>query len=154
MNQNFLSLVSRNKRETDLVSIRTEIYFCLFRGHPSWGPSPFSSWLLAQWGNLPRVPSRDSNSGLPYSKPVLYQLSHAAPWTEPSCTLTEPRRTLTEPRRTLNCSEEKSCMGGGYRYVMLLYMKIWCTVSLSQDQMFVHNPSWPFLTMEGWSVKS
>ncbi len=24
-----------NKRETDLVSVRTEIYFCLFRGHPS-----------------------------------------------------------------------------------------------------------------------
>ncbi len=25
---------NRNKRETDLVSVRTEIYFCLFRGHP------------------------------------------------------------------------------------------------------------------------
>jgi hypothetical protein len=27
---------NRNKRETDLVSVRTEIYFCLFRGHPNW----------------------------------------------------------------------------------------------------------------------
>jgi hypothetical protein len=31
------------------------------------------------------VPSRESNSGLPYSKPTRYQLSHAAPY--------EPRRT-------------------------------------------------------------
>jgi hypothetical protein len=30
--------------------------------------------------NLLGVPSRDSNSGLPYSKPARYQLSHAAPW--------------------------------------------------------------------------
>ncbi len=29
--------------------------------------------------NLPVVPSRESNSGLPYSKPTRYQLSHAAP---------------------------------------------------------------------------
>jgi hypothetical protein len=33
--RNFLFLVSRNKRKTDLVSVRTEIYFCSFRGHPS-----------------------------------------------------------------------------------------------------------------------
>ncbi len=25
---------NRKKRETDLVSVQTEIYFCLFRGHP------------------------------------------------------------------------------------------------------------------------
>jgi hypothetical protein len=29
--------------------------------------------------NLPVVPSRESISGLPYSKPTRYQLSHAAP---------------------------------------------------------------------------
>jgi hypothetical protein len=29
--------------------------------------------------NLPVVSSRESNSGLPYSKPTYYQLSHAAP---------------------------------------------------------------------------
>ncbi len=29
---------------------------------------------------LPVVPSRESNPGLPYSKPTRYQLSHAAPW--------------------------------------------------------------------------
>ncbi len=28
--------------------------------------------------HLPVVPSRESNSGLPYSKPTRYQLSHAA----------------------------------------------------------------------------
>jgi hypothetical protein len=28
--------------------------------------------------HLPVVPSRESNSGLPYSKPSRYQLSHAA----------------------------------------------------------------------------
>jgi hypothetical protein len=37
--------------------------------------------------NFPVVPSRESNSGLPYSKPTRCQLSHAAP-------LTEPRRTI------------------------------------------------------------
>ncbi len=36
--------------------------------------------------DLPVVPSRESNSGLPSSKPTRYQLSHAAP-----C---EPRRTI------------------------------------------------------------
>ncbi len=52
--------------------------------HPSfinirWGPSPYlHSCPLSGW-NLPGVPSRDSNSGLPYSKPARYQLSHAAP---------------------------------------------------------------------------
>jgi hypothetical protein len=30
--------------------------------------------------NLPVVLSRESNSGLPYSKPTRYQLSHAAPY--------------------------------------------------------------------------
>ncbi len=44
-----------------------------------WGLSPFLHRLFAQWGNLPVVPSRESNSGLPYSKPTSYQLSHAAP---------------------------------------------------------------------------
>ncbi len=38
------------------------------------------------------VPSRDSNSGLPYSKPMRYNLSHTAP--------EEPHRTL-KPHRTL-----------------------------------------------------
>jgi hypothetical protein len=31
------------------------------------------------WKNLPGVPSRETNSGLPYSKPTHYQLSYAAP---------------------------------------------------------------------------
>jgi hypothetical protein len=31
--------------------------------------------------NLPGVPSRDLNSGLPYSRPARYQLSYAAPYT-------------------------------------------------------------------------
>ncbi len=30
--------------------------------------------------HLPGVPSRDSNSGPPYSEPTCYQLSHAAPY--------------------------------------------------------------------------
>ncbi len=57
------------------------------------GLSPFLHRLFAQWGNLPVVPSRESNSGLPYSKPTRYQLSHAAPcWATPHHT--EPRRTI------------------------------------------------------------
>ncbi len=83
-------------------------------------PSPFAEASLhffiasmLSGRHLPVVPSRESNSGLPYSKPTRYQLSHAAPcWATPH--LTEPRRTLlshaapfwatphlTEPRRTL-----------------------------------------------------
>jgi hypothetical protein len=49
-------------------------------------PSPLaeaSLHLLIAWKlsrkNLPVVPSRELNSGLPYSKPTCYQLSHAAP---------------------------------------------------------------------------
>ncbi len=36
------------------------------------------SILFSGW-NLHGVPSRDSNSGLPYIKPMCYQLSHTAP---------------------------------------------------------------------------
>ncbi len=35
-------------------------------------PISISSQLSAQWRNLPGVPSRDSNSGLPCSKPARY----------------------------------------------------------------------------------
>ncbi len=43
-----------------------------------WGPSPcLHSCRLSGW-ILHGVPSRDSNSGLPYSKPARYQLSHTA----------------------------------------------------------------------------
>jgi hypothetical protein len=48
-------------------------------------PSPFAEaslhFLIAcmlSGKDLPVVPSRESNSGLPYSKPTRYQLSHAA----------------------------------------------------------------------------
>jgi hypothetical protein len=43
-------------------------------------PLSISSSLVCSVGkHLPVVPSRESNSGLPYSKPTGYQLSHAAP---------------------------------------------------------------------------
>jgi hypothetical protein len=51
-------------------------------------PISMSPWLRGR--NLHGVPSRDSNSGLPYSKPAYYHLSHAAPPTlhpKPRCTL-------------------------------------------------------------------
>jgi hypothetical protein len=40
-------------------------------------PSPHRLWLSLK--DLHVVPSRESNSGLPSSKPTRYQLSHAAP---------------------------------------------------------------------------
>ncbi len=49
-------------------------------------PSPFAEaslhfFIACMLGkHLPVVPSRESNSGLPYSKPTRYQLSHAAPY--------------------------------------------------------------------------
>ncbi len=42
-------------------------------------PISISSQLSAQWAETLWVPSRDSNSGRPYSKPACYQLSHTAP---------------------------------------------------------------------------
>jgi hypothetical protein len=44
-----------------------------------WGPSPYLHSCRLSGRNLHGVPSRDSNPGLPYSKPARYQLSHAAP---------------------------------------------------------------------------
>ncbi len=58
------------------------------------GSSPFLHRWTVSGRHLPGLPSRDANSGPPYSEPTCYQLSHAA-------TLTEPRRNLTEPRRNL-----------------------------------------------------
>ncbi len=46
-------------------------------GYPS--IHQFHHCLFAQRENLPGVPSRDSNSGMPYSRPAHYQLSYAAP---------------------------------------------------------------------------
>jgi hypothetical protein len=50
-------------------------------------PSPFAEAslhffiaCLLSGKDLPVVPSRESNSGLPYSKPTRYQLSNAAPY--------------------------------------------------------------------------
>jgi hypothetical protein len=41
---------NRSKCETDLVSVRTEIYFCLFRGHPTWAPlKKCSAEILHTW---------------------------------------------------------------------------------------------------------
>ncbi len=52
-----------------------------FIRHHSPGLLSISSSLVGSVGkNLPLVPSRESNSGLPYSKPTRYQLSHAAPF--------------------------------------------------------------------------
>ncbi len=65
-----------------------------------------SSWILIasslSKGSLHGMPSRDSNSGLPYSKPTHYQLSCAASSTELRRILTELRRILTELRRILH----------------------------------------------------
>ncbi len=40
-----------------------------------WSLSPYPHRLCAQWGDFPVGPSRESNSGLPYSKPTRCQLS-------------------------------------------------------------------------------
>jgi hypothetical protein len=99
-------------------------------------PSPFAEASLhffiacmLSGEDLPVVPSRESNSGLPYSKPTRCQLRHAAPYcatphhqlrhAAPCCATphhTAPRRTIlrhaaplycatphhTAPRRTIN----------------------------------------------------
>jgi hypothetical protein len=92
-------------------------------------PSPFAEASLhiviackLSGKNLPVVPSRESNSGLPYSKPTCYQLCHAAPLTVPRHTIlchaapycatphhTVPRRTINVPRRTIKCHAAPYC---------------------------------------------
>ncbi len=53
-------------------------YIQSFTHNIRWGPSPYLNSCRLSGRNLPGVPSRDSNSGLPYSKPAHYQLSCAA----------------------------------------------------------------------------
>jgi hypothetical protein len=67
------------------------------------GLSPYLHRWSAQWENLPVVPSRESNSGLPYSKPTLYQLSNAAPYQ-----LSNAAPYPTEQRRTMNCEQRRT----------------------------------------------
>ncbi len=86
-------------------NIHTYIHTITFIQYIS--PSPFAEAFLhffiasmLSGKHLPVVPSQESNSGLPYSKPTRYQLSHAAPllshaapcWATPHHT--EPRRTI------------------------------------------------------------
>ncbi len=56
-----------------------------------WGRSPLPHRLYAQWETPPCMWCRESNSGLPYSKPTRYQLSHATP-------------KLVETRKIVPCS--------------------------------------------------
>ncbi len=94
--------------------------YSFIRSHSYIHTSPFAGASLhffiackLSGKNHPVVPSRESNSGLPYSKPTRYQLSNAAPyWVTPHHS--EQRRTIlsnaapcwatphhTEQRRTI-----------------------------------------------------
>ncbi len=53
-------------------------YMQSFTHNIRWGSSLYLHSCRLSGRNLPGVPSRDSNSGLPYSKPAHYQLSCAA----------------------------------------------------------------------------
>ncbi len=62
--------------------IQSHSYNTFIHSH-SLRPLSISSSLLCSVGkHLPVVPSRESNSGLPYSKLTRYQLSHATPYEE------------------------------------------------------------------------
>ncbi len=60
-------------------SVTIHTFIQSFTHNIRWGPSPYLHSCRLSGRNLPGVPSRDSNSGLPYSKPAHYQLSCAAP---------------------------------------------------------------------------
>jgi hypothetical protein len=63
-------------------------------------------FVAQQEKQLHGVSCRESDSGLPYSKPTHYHLNHAAPF--------EPCRTFkTEPRRTLKKLAKLSDWGCG-----------------------------------------
>jgi hypothetical protein len=61
----FITYIQHNYSITFIQSIRRGL-----------SPSPHRLWLSGK--DLPVVPSRESNPGLPSSKPTRYQLSHAA----------------------------------------------------------------------------
>ncbi len=66
-------------------NIQTFIHSITFFHRHSLRPLSISSSLVCSVGKHPPVvPSRESNSGLPYSKPTRYHLSHAAPLNVPS----------------------------------------------------------------------
>ncbi len=95
------------------------VFFWLFTIHTfihNISPRPISIyWQLHRGRNLYGVPRRDSNSGLPYSKP-----------SELYCTLSEPRCTLSE----LGCSlSELRCTLSELRYALSeLCCTLWATL--------------------------
>ncbi len=86
------------------------------RYHNCWGPFQFPHIWRSEEGSPWGVPGRESNMGLPHSRPTRYCLSCAAPLpelrrilaelhrtlSELRCTLAELRSTLSELRRTLS----------------------------------------------------
>jgi len=74
------------------------------------GPSPYLHSCRLSGRNLPGVPSRDSNSGLPYSKPAHYQLSCAAPLLSCAAPLYIPvaRRCRVAPNPVPNIDDSLS----------------------------------------------
>ncbi len=76
-------LVSRNKPETDLVSVRTEIYFCLFRRHPTY-PSLHSCIQSAFIVSGGRIPGRNWDKSLKSFPPRYSQSSPLTDFTSPS----------------------------------------------------------------------
>ena len=64
-------------------------------------PLSISSSLVCSVGkHLPVVPRRESTSGLPYSKPTRYQLSHAAPLSHTAPRLCRKSLNLLKGRTT------------------------------------------------------
>jgi hypothetical protein len=63
--------------------------------------------LLLRGINLPGVRSRETNSGLPYSRPAHYQLSYAAHLTELRCTLP----SYAAPKNTFLARHQSQKMG-------------------------------------------
>jgi hypothetical protein len=75
------------------------------------GLSPSLHRFEAQWESLPVVPSRESNSGLPYSKPMLYQLKEISHFSQ-ACSQKKPK-IFTRPNafKKLNLSVEAGFTG-------------------------------------------
>ena len=101
--------------------IQSHSYIIFIHRHLLRSLSISSSLVCSVGKHLPVVPSRGSNSGLPYSKPTRFQLCHAAPLlchAAPYCAT--PHHTV--PRRTILCHAAPFLFKRKQIFLCLIYL--------------------------------
>ncbi len=127
--------------------IQSHSYNTFIRRHPPRFLSISPHRLPAQWENLPGVPSRESNSGLPYSKPTHYHLSYIAPsvhiktvWLfyRPQGSMTSPTPpSCCTPTGSTTCSDHPSFTAFQVGTVMNIFAAYMRNIMYSRVQRFL-----------------